>query len=82
MADMNITNQGESPRSKLSEKLHSQLDKFCDVDALLSCAAETLWDNGEVDENARRVICIAKDILLGIRSQIDEAALEAGHIQG
>jgi len=82
MADMNITNQDESPLSKLSERLHGQLDELCNVDALLSCAANSLWDKGEAEENARRVICIAKDILSGIRGRIDEAALEASQTQG
>ena len=82
MADMCVADQGESPLSKLSEKLHGQLDKFGDIDALLSCAAETLWDKNEDAESARRVICIARGMLANIRDRIDEAALEASDIQG
>lgn len=82
MADMNATNQNESPLSKLSERLHSQLDSFCNIDALLSCAAETLWEKNEGVESARRVICIAREILAKVRDQIDESALEASKIQG
>ena len=87
MDDMNNANQGSQTLSKLSNKLHDQLDKFCDVEALLNCAAVKLWESdGAAErgdgtaEDARRVICIALGIVRNIRENIDNASLDASLI--
>jgi hypothetical protein len=63
------------------DRLHSLLSPLCVIDALLHCAATTLWDSAddvESAEAARRTIEAARKQLSVIRDRIDEEALAAG----
>lgn len=80
MADIDVTNQDNQRLSNLRDKLHDQLDKFCDVEALLNCALERLLEECASSDDSRRVICIAQGIMTDIHKQIDLAELEASQI--
>jgi hypothetical protein len=69
------------PKAEMAgDRLHSLLSPLCDIDALLHCAAETLFysaDDEESAEAARRTIEAARKQLSVIRNRIDEEALAA-----
>lgn len=81
MAEVNSSNTSYPALSNLSDKLHDQLDKFCNVVALLNCVTEKLFNQDESADDCRRVICIALGIISDVRNDIDRAALEASSIR-
>jgi len=76
IADGTGPNVSQEMLSQVGDKLHGQLDKLFDVDALLCCAEETLVEKDDYAESARRTIHIARRLLSDIRNRIDEATLE------
>lgn len=75
------TNAAKPKAEMAGDRLHSLLSPLCDIDALLHCAAATLWDSAddvESAEAARRTIEAARKQLSVIRDRIDEEALAAG----